>query len=232
MTATMTTLDASEMTLRDLNQAIREVVAAGGEVTVTNPRSRHNIGVALTGGGSLRVEGSVGYYCGGLTDGASITVTGNSGWGTGESLSSGLITVEGNAGLGVGASMVGGTIHVKGNAGPRCGIAQKGGTIVVEGNIGFNSGFMGHSGRLICLGDATDSVGDSLWGGSVWVAGTIHKMGVDTKLEDPSQEELDEVEALLDDLGVEKKARNWKKIVSGQALWHFESREAKTWLMI
>ena len=41
-----------------------------------------------------------------------------------------------------------------------------------------------------------------------------------------------DVEALLSSLGVDGRGREWKRIVSGQKLWHFSSRDAKAWLMI
>jgi glutamate synthase domain-containing protein 3 len=128
--------------------------------------------------------------------------------------------------------MRGGLVHVKGDSGPRCGVAMKGGDIVIEGDIGFLSGFMAHDGRIIAVGDAGDATGDSLWGGEVWVAGSIKSLGVDTKVVEPEAEQVAEVERLLADLGIQPADRDWKRIVSGQKLWHFESRDASAWLMI
>jgi len=223
---------AGDRPIREVNQEIRAAVAAGRDVVVERPMSRHNLAVALSGAGSVTFRGSVGYYCGGLSNGGRIVVEGNSGWGTGEGLDDGHITVHGNAGMSLGAAMRGGTIHVKGNAGPRCGVAQKAGNIVVEGNVGYSTGFMGHGGRVICLGDAIGSVGDSLWEGSVWVAGEIRTLGVDAKVITPSAEEVAEVESLLSGLGVDAAGCDWKQVVSGQKLWYFEARDAKKWLMI
>ena len=41
-----------------------------------------------------------------------------------------------------------------------------------------------------------------------------------------------EVDAILDPLGLTDSSRNWRKMVSGQRLWYFESRDASAWLMI
>jgi glutamate synthase domain-containing protein 3 len=224
-------LSATGLGIREINREIRGALSQGEDVLVTDPRSRHNLGVALPSGGTVRFEGSVGYYCGGLNDGAHVEVSRNCGWGLGEAMASGLITVEGHAAMSVGASMRGGTILVHGNAGPRCGAAMKGGTIVVEGNVGYSSAFMSHAGRVICLGDAADAAGDSLWGGTVWVAGSIAGLGVDANVVEPSADDVADVERELAGLGVEGR-RNWKQIVSAQRLWHFESRDAKQWLMI
>jgi glutamate synthase domain-containing protein 3 len=223
---------AGDRPLREVNDEIRAAVAGGRHVRVIEPLSRHNLGVALPPGGGVTFEGSVGYYCGGLNNGADITITRNTGWGLGEAMASGHITVEGNAAMSVGASIRGGTIHVRGNAGPRCGVAMKGGVIVVEGSVGHACGFMAHGGRVICLGDTADAAGDSLWNGQIWVAGTICGLGVDARVEEPPAEEVAEVRELLAGLGVGDQARAWKRIVSAQALWHFESRDAQQWLMI
>jgi glutamate synthase domain-containing protein 3 len=232
MTSRAVEIVAGDRPLREVNREIRAALAAGDEVTVVEPMSRHNLGVAVTGGGELTFRGSVGYYCGGLSDGPSIRVAGNAGWAVGEALASGLIVVDGNVGMSAGASMRGGIVHVKGNAGPRAGIAIKGGDLVVEGDVGYSCGFMAHAGRIIVCGDALESVGDSLWSGTVWVAGQIKSLGIDTKVIEPGEDERRAVEATLDELGVPQADRDWKQIVSGQRLWYFEARDAKKWLMI
>jgi glutamate synthase domain-containing protein 3 len=223
---------AADRPLREVNAEIRDAVQAGEHVHVIEPLSRHNLGVALPAGGEVTFDGSVGYYCGGLNNGATITVTRNAGWGLGEAMASGLITVDGDAAMSVGASLRGGTIHVRGDAGPRCGIAMKGGMIVVEGSVGHACGFMAHGGKVICLGNTADAAGDSLWQGEIWVAGTIRGLGVDARVEEPSADDVADVREVLARLEISDHGRAWKRIVSGQALWHFESRDAKQWLMI
>ena len=218
--------------LRELNAEIRAHVHAGGTVHVDETLSRHNLGVGLTGSGTAIFEGSVGYYCAGLLSGANVVIRRNTGWSVAESMSAGTCVVEGDAGNAVGASIRGGLIHVKGNCGPRAGIAMKGGDIIVEGNVGYQCAFMAHVGRLIVLGNTGASTGDSLWNGEVWVGGEIGALGVDTKVVTPSAEEVASVEALLATRGLEDRQRDWKKVVSGQELWHFKARDAKSWLMI
>jgi methylamine---glutamate N-methyltransferase subunit B len=223
---------AGDRPLREVNTEIRAAIEAGDHVRVTEPLSRHNLGVALPAGGEVTFEGSVGYYCGGLNNGATITVTRNTGWGLGEAMAGGLITVDGDAAMSVGASLRGGTIHIRGDAGPRCGVAMKDGLIVVEGNVGHACGFMAHGGKVLCLGDTADAAGDSLWTGEIWVAGTIRGLGVDARVEEPPADEVAEVREQLAGVGVSDEGRAWKRIVSAQALWHFESRDAQQWLMI
>ncbi len=223
---------AGERPLREVNAEIRTAVAEGKHVELREPLSRHNLCVALEGGGSVAIDGSAGYYCGGLNNGGIIEVRRNAGWGVGEAMAAGRIIVDGYAGMAAGASMRGGTLHIKGDAGPRCGVAFKGGDVVVEGSVGFLSGFMAHAGRIVVLGDTADAIGDSLWGGEVWVAGTIGSLGTDTEVVEPEDEELASLETLLGDLGIADRPQDWKKIVSAQGLWHFHARNARAWLMI
>ncbi len=227
-----TIITVADRPIREVHTEIQATANAGGHLTLRDTRSRHNLGVGLPAGASLHFEGSVGYYCGGLNNGATIDIERNAGWGVGEAMASGDITVGGYAGMSCGASMLGGVIHVKGDAGPRCGVAMKGGDIIVEGKIGYLSGFMAHAGRIIALGGADDACADSLWGGEVWVAGPIKSLGVDSKVVEPTPEEVASIEDLLKSRGINDTARDWQKIVSAEKLWHFESRDANAWLMI
>jgi glutamate synthase domain-containing protein 3 len=225
-------VDVGKRHIREINEEIQEACARGQPVRVVNTLSRHNLGIGLPDGAQVSFEGSVGYYCGGLNVGATIEVERNCGWALGEGMSKGMITVGGRAGMSCGAAMIGGTIHVKGDAGPRCGVAMKGGTIVVEGKIGYQSGFMAHRGRIIALGGAGESCADALWQGEVWVAGPIDSLGVDVEVVEPTAEEVTEVEGILSPLGLGDTSRDWRKMISGQRLWYFESRDASAWLMI
>ena len=49
---------------------------------------------------------------------------------------------------------------------------------------------------------------------------------------EPTAEEVAEVDAILDPLGLKDNSHDWRKMVSGQRLWYFESRDASAWLMI
>lgn len=225
-------IEVGKRPVREVHEEIQAAAQAGKDILVTNTLSRHNLGVGLPEGCRIRFEGSVGYYCGGLNNGAIIDIERNAGWGCGEAMASGHITVGGYAGMSVGAAMLGGTIHVKGDCGPRAGVAMKGGNIVVEGKIGYQSGFMAHGGKIIALGGAGTSCADALWEGEVWVTGDIEDLGVDAVVTEPTAEQVAEVDAILEPLGLVDKSREWRRIVAGQRLWYFESRDAKAWLMI
>lgn len=226
------TVDVGQRHIREVNEEIQAAAAEGKRIRVVNTLSRHNLGIGLPEACEISFEGSTGYYTGGLNTGATISVDRNVGWAVGEGMSAGHITVGGYAGMSCGAAMMGGTIHVRGDAGPRVGVAMKGGTIVVEGKIGYQSGFMAHAGKIIALGGAGESCADALWQGEVWVCGDVESLGVDAQVLEPSAEEVAEVDATLAPLGLADSSRDWRKIVSGQRLWFFESRDAKAWLMI
>ncbi len=225
-------VEVGDRPIREVNEEIQDAARLGRRVRVVGTLSRHNLGIGLPPGADIRFEGSVGYYCAGLNTGARVTIESNAGWAAAEGMSQGMVTIGGYAGMGVGAAMMGGTIHVKGDAGPRVGVAMKGGNIIVEGRIGYQSGFMAHAGRIIALGGAGASCADALWEGEVWVAGEVESLGVDVRVVEPTAEEVAEVEALLDPLGLQDSSRNWRKMISGQRLWYFESRDAGAWLMI
>ena len=225
-------IEVGDRHIREINRDIQEACKSGQPVRVVDTLSRHNLGVGLPDGADITFEGSVGYYCGGLNTGSRISIERNCGWALGEGMAKGHITVNGRAGMSCGAAMIGGTIHVKGDAGPRCGVAMKGGNIVVEGKIGYQSGFMAHAGKIIALGGAGESCADALWEGEVWVAGEVGSLGVDVNVIEPTAEEVAEVDAILEPLGLVDSSRNWRKMVSGQRLWYFESRDASAWLMI
>lgn len=225
-------IEVGKRHIRAINDDIQAACARGDKVRIVNTLSRHNLGIGLPKGADVQFDGSVGYYCGGLNAGANIHIKGNAGWAVGEGMADGHIIVDGYAGMSVGAAMVGGTVHVRGDTGPRCGVAMKSGNIVVEGKIGYQSGFMAHSGKIIALGGGGKSCGDALWRGEVWVAGDIESLGVDVNVIEPTAEDVAEVDAILDPMGLKDTSREWRKLVSGERLWYFESRDANAWLMI
>ena len=225
-------IDVGQRPIRQINDEIQLACTQGHRIKLVNTLSRHNLGVGLPPGADLHFSGSVGYYCAGLNTGATVNIERNAGWAVAEGMASGHVTVGGYAGMSAGAAMIGGTIHIKGDAGPRCGVAMKGGTIVVEGKIGYQSGFMAHAGKIIALGGAGESCADALWEGEVWVDGKVDSVGVDVQTVEPTAEQVAEVDAILDPLGLKDSSREWRKMISGKRLWYFESRDANAWLMI
>ena len=221
----MVRIDCRLKSVMDINREIRTWAEQGEtEVCLENPDGRHNLAVGILTPVHVIVEGTAGYYCGGLCDGVHLTVHGDTGWGLGENLMSGEIVVAGNAGSAAGASMRGGMIRVEGDAGPRAGISMKGGILVIGGSVGAMSGFMMQKGTMIIGGDADDGLGDSMYEGVILIAGKIGALGSDAIVTEPKPEDLELIQKAGMDAGLE-----WKRIESGRKLWHFNKKEWDVW---
>ena len=143
------TIDALEMTPREINIAIRELMESGvGSITVDNPMSRHGVGVGILNRLNLTFTDSLGYFGCGLIDGPNVHIKGRVGWSCAENMMAGTVLIEMNAGSTFGAAIRGGDLVCRGSVGARTGIDQKGGTIIVGGNTGAFSGFMMQRGRM------------------------------------------------------------------------------------
>lgn len=221
----MVSLDASELTTRELNRRIKTFAADGvGEIVIKNPAARHNLAVGIQQPCTITIEGSVGYYAASQLDGPEISIDGNAGWALGENLMSGKISLSRNAGASVAASMRGGQMFIGGSAGARTGISMKGGTLLVAGDSGFLTGFMMQKGRIIVCGDVGDAAGDSMYEGTIYVGGVVGSLGADAKYEEPSEDELIELWAELERNGVSERPR-FRKIVSEKKLYHYDTLE-------
>ncbi len=225
----MACIDADGLTLRDVNASLREAAANEEEITLVNPNYRHNLCVAWRITGSrVTVEGDVGYYFAGLNNGGHFEVGGNAGWGVAENMTSGSVTVSGDVGHCAGASLNGGFLYIAGNASPRAGISMKGGTIVIGGNAGMMSGFMIQKGQIIVRGDVGNGIGDSMYEGAIYVGGEIHELGNDAIIETMTVDDHSLIEDKLGEAGL-KVDRDYKKIVSGKKLWHFDKKDWELW---
>jgi glutamate synthase domain-containing protein 3 len=225
-----TTIDCADLTTRAINHAIRAAIAAGGtRIQLLNPSAQHNLGVALPEGIELMIEGSAGYYVGGLNDGATITVHGSAGWGAGESMLDGTIVVDGHAGNAVAASIRAGTVVVRGNASTRAGIAMKGGILIVSGSVGPMAGFMMQKGVLVVCGDAGPGIADSMYAGTVFLGGKHGELGADAVFDEVTPADRDLIAAALDRWTIPAPGAGFRKLVAGQRLWNFQQSERNLW---
>lgn len=223
------TFDCQGQTTRDINRRLRDAIAAGEtDFRLLNPDARHNLAVALLEPVRITIEGSVGYYCGGMMDGPTIEIHGSSGWGTAESMMGGTVVIDGNAGSGVAASIRGGTVVVRGDAAARAGVSMKGGTLLVGGSCGYMAGFLMQRGHLIICGDAGEALADSMYEGVAYVGGTIASLGNDAVIEEPTADEQTTLRQLLDSHKVPGPAV-FKKVVAGRKLWNFDRKELDVW---
>ena len=221
-------IDAAERPIRDINRELREAIAAGRPVTVTNPGARHNFAVALLEAGDVTFEGSVGYYCGGMGDGATIRVSGSAGWGLAEGILSGTVVVDGNAGNSAAASIRGGTVVVRGDCAARAGVAMKGGRLLIAGDAGYMTGFMMQKGYIAIAGNAGDALADSMYEGTVYVAGEIASLGNDALVSDAPDEDQAMLAVAFAEFDLPAPGR-FKRIVAGRKLWNFQKHELETW---
>ena len=194
----MVTLDLAHLTVREVNERLRQSGAVGEDVLVRNPDARHHIGVGLTEAITVRIEGSAGYFCAGLSDQAHFEVSHNVGWGVGDNMYAGSVIVGGNAGAIPGVAIRGAEIVIHGNMGSRAGQVMKAGTLCCVGNANFMAGYMMYGGRIIILGDSGERVGEDMSAGEIFVGGTIQELGSDAMLGDLDVAELEDIRAFLD----------------------------------
>jgi len=175
------TLDAAELTTRQINLELRWLLyeQGVGEVTVLNPGARHSLGAGLLTRCRLNFQGSLGYFALGMIDGPEVHISGRVGWSACENMMSGVVVIDSNAGSLTGAAIRGGDLVIKGRVGARTGIDQKGGTIIALGDAGSMTGFMMQRGRQILCGDVGPGLGDSMYDGELYVAGRVKSLGVD-----------------------------------------------------
>jgi glutamate synthase domain-containing protein 3 len=228
--ASRLTVDCRGRSIRDVNRAIREAVAAGEpSIQVLHPEARHSLAVALLGPVEIRIEGSVGYYCGGMGDGPHITIAGSAGWGLAECIMGGQVVCRGSAGNGAAASIRGGRVVIHGDAAARAGISLKGGTVLIGGNTGYMSGFMMQKGTIVVCGDAAEGLGDSMYAGEIYVGGRIAGLGNDAVEQPMGEEDVARLGELLEEHALPGDAPRFRKICTGGRLHNFNKHEFDMW---
>jgi len=223
-------VDCRGRSIREVNHAIRDAVAAGEQfIRVLHPEARHNLAVALLVPVEIRIEGSVGYYCGGMGDGPRITIAGSAGWGLAECIMAGQVICRGSAGNGAAASIRGGTVVIHGNAAARAGISLKGGTVLIGGSTGYMTGFMMQKGTIVVCGDAAEGLGDSMYAGQIYVGGRLAGLGNDAVEQPMGGEDVARLGELLEEHALPGEARKFRKICSGGRLHNFNKHEFDVW---
>ena len=225
-TSKTATIDALDMTPREINREIRELMEKGiGDITVDNPMSRHGVGVGILNRLNLTFTDSLGYFGCGLIDGPNVHIEGRVGWSCAENMMAGTVVIDGNAGSTFGAAIRGGDLVCKGDVGARTGIDQKGGTIIVGGRTGAFSGFMMQRGRMIICGDAGMNLGDSMYDGTIYVGGEVEELGVDCVPGEMTELDLRYLTEKLAIYGIKtpRGVEKMQKYVSGKMLWNYAS---------
>lgn len=219
-------LDRDNLTLREVNRALRGL-PPGGRARVVNPRGRHNLAVGLDAGVAVDIDGAAGYYVGGLGKHATVTVHGRAGWGVGENLMSGGVRVLGDAGQSVASSAHGGTVVVEGDCSLRTAISLKGATVVVSGDVGAYCAFMAQAGTVLVGGNTGPALGDSLYEAVIYVAGRVKSLGTDARIEELRTEDVALVRALVAAHGLDHvDPENVTRVASARELYHFDTHHA------
>ena len=223
---TTAVFDAAKLTTRQINLELRNLIYEQGvtDVTVKNPGAKHSIGVGILQRCAITFEGSLGYFGVGLIDGPEVRITGRVGWSVCENMMSGVVRIEKNAGSLTGAALRGGDIVVKGAVGARTGIDQKGGTIIVGGDAGSMTAFMMQRGRQIILGDVGPGLGDSMYDGEIYVAGTVKSLGIDCVLGEWTDADTELIERKFRIYGLGSPPE-FQKFVCGKLLYNYDNLE-------
>jgi glutamate synthase domain-containing protein 3 len=218
--------DAADLTTRQINLELRWLLYEQGvtDVTVRDPGAKHSLGVGILTRCRIRFEGSLGYFGCGLIDGPEIEITGRVGWSSCENMMSGVVVIESNAGSLTGAALRGGDVVVKGQVGARSGIDQKGGTIIALGRAGSMTGFMMQRGRQILCDDVGPGLGDSMYDGTIYVAGKVASLGVDCVPGEWNETDTEFIERKfrIHELG---SPPEFQKFVCGRKLYNYDNLE-------
>jgi methylamine---glutamate N-methyltransferase subunit B len=218
--------DAKELSTRQINLELRWLLYEHGveEVTVLNPGAKHSLGVGILTRCRITFDGSLGYFGCGLIDGPEIHIKGRVGWSSCENMMSGVVMIDSNAGSLTAAAIRGGDVVVKGRVGARTGIDQKGGTVIVLGDAGSMTGFMMQRGRQIFCGDVGPGLGDSMYDGTIYVAGKVKSLGIDCVPGEWSETDTELIERKFRVHGLGNPPE-FQKFVCGKKLYNYDNLE-------
>ena len=219
----MDMLDLKELGVRGVNSLLHDLSKSGDKsYKINNPMGQHSIACGLDAPMQIKIEGHVGFYCGGMNQHAEIKVNGHAGVGLAENMMSGRIHVSGNASESAGATAHGGLLVIDGDASSRCGISMKGVDIVVGGSVGHMSAFMAQSGCLVICGDAGDALGDSIYEAIIFVRGKVANLGTDCIEKEMRPEHQTKLKELLEASSFQADSTEFRRYGSARTLYNFD----------
>jgi glutamate synthase domain-containing protein 3 len=152
------TFDAGSVYYKNLNEAIRDEIAAGAErIVLKNVNGQRYIGTGVREDVKIEVHGCAGNDLAMFMGGAEVEVFGNAQDGVGNTMDDGKVVVHGDAGDVLGYGMRGGTVFIEGDVGYRVGIHMK----AYEGKVPV----------MVCGGKARDFFGEYMAGGTLVLLG-------------------------------------------------------------
>jgi len=180
----MKQIDAQGLHYRDLNKALRGLIAGGEKrILLKNVCGQRFIGDTIAGDAEIIVEGVPGNDLASFMDGPTIIVRGNAQDAVGNTMNRGEVIIFGDAGDIVGYAMRGGRIFIRGDVGYRVGIHMKAYKdffpVVIAG--GGAQDFLGEymaGGLLVILGlngeeIAGDFIGTGMHGGALFLRSDV-----------------------------------------------------------
>lgn len=221
------TLDAGGIYYRQLNEQIREAVAAGAtDIVLKNVNGQRYLAGALEGDLKFEIQGVPGQDMCSFMRGPKVRVKANAQDGVGNTMDDGTIIIEGLAGDVVGYAMRGGKIYIKGDVGYRVGIHMKAymeklPTIVIGGKAGDFLGEYMAGGIILLLGMfsgmpaepiAGRSLGTGMHGGVIYVRGGVpqEQIGPGLTAQPTDESDLATIQGIVKDyareLGLDAKA--------------------------
>lgn len=225
-------IDAQGLYYRDLNQKIREAVAAGAtEIDLVNVNGQYFIGDGINKPVTITIHGVPGNDLAAFMNGATIVVNENGQDNIGNTMNAGKVIVHGHAGDVLGYGMRGGRVHIRKDVGYRVGIHMKSydenkPVLIAGGKAGDFFGEYMAGGVLILLGMFSDDAekpmhgfrfGTGMHGGTIYVRGMVDekKLSQEVGIFDLTGEDRQELEEYLKeycaDFGID-----FAEVMSGQ----------------
>ncbi len=209
------TIDARGVYYKQLNERIREAIAAGDDsVVLDGVNGQRYIADGLKAKASITINGVPGNDLAAFMDGPTLIVNGNAQDGVANTMNDGKVVVMGHAGDVLGYGMRGGRLYVKGDVGYRVGIHMKGykehvPVIVAGGTAGDFFGEYMAGGVLVLLGlgrgkgapIAGDYVGTGMHGGVMYIRGEVDpkNCGAEVGIVELDEEDKGALEGYLKD---------------------------------
>ncbi len=221
----MKRFDLNHMSIRHINSILQNPPKTNSpkEWQIDNPMGKHAVACGLNDTISVKINGHVGFYCGGMNQHAKITIDGHAGVGVAENMMSGVIRVTGNASQSAGSSANGGLLVIEGDTSSRCGISMKGANIVIGGSVGHMSAFMAQSGNLVICGNAGNAFGDSIYEAKLFVRGKVESLGSDCIEKEMRPEHLEELASLIKKAEMSVHPNEFKRFGSSRKLYNFKT---------
>lgn len=181
-------INAKGVYYRDLNNRVREAVAAGAEkIELANVNGQYYIGDGVNRPVTITINGVPGNDLAAFMNGATIVVKDNAQDNIGNTMNAGKVVIHGHAGDVLGYGMRGGKLHILKDVGYRVGIHMKSfrenrPVLIAGGKAGDFFGEYMAGGVLILLGMFSDNpdkpkhgfrFGTGMHGGVIYVRGAV-----------------------------------------------------------